>query len=156
MFCINCFHKNTKTVNSRPHKKQPQVWRRRQCPECSTTFTTYERPSLADNKKVTDSNIRFNTGWLTISIAESFTHDPLRGKENAFWLAQSVEDFLSLKKEALTTTQISHVTYEVLKRYDALAALQYAAKHQLISSVRKRGRPSLYEHEQPLDESPSQ
>jgi transcriptional repressor NrdR len=159
MFCINCFHKNTAVSNSRPHKKQPQVWRRRTCKKCGTIFTTYERPSLADNKPVyispgkTDA---FNLGKLIISISKAFTHTPKEAEYNALWLAQTIEDTLSTQREIITPEDIAAITHGVLKRFDELAAVQYAARHRLISSTRRRGRPSWREREQPTHESPSQ
>lgn len=146
MFCINCFHTNTSVTNSRPHKKQPSVWRRRHCKQCGVTFTTYERPSLADNTPInlpdgqTDT---FNLGRLILSIAGSFTHNTAEGQYNALWLAQTVEDTLSSQRTTLTPGDIEATTHQTLKKYDELAAIQYAAKHNLISSTRRRGRPSL-------------
>lgn len=145
MFCINCFHPSTNVTNSRPNKKEPLVWRRRHCANCNTTFTTRERPSLADNKKVTskDNNKEFNLGKLTLSIAKAFTHSSKDAQYNSLWLAQSVEDQLSTQRENITPEDISAITHMVLKRFDELAAVQYAAQHGLITSVRRRGRPSL-------------
>lgn len=149
MFCINCFHKNTAVVNSRPHKKQPSVWRRRKCANCGQTFTTFERPSLADNKPIHLSDSKtdtFNLGKLIISISKAFTHSPQDAEYNALWLAQTVEDTLSTQHQTITPEDIEAVTHQTLKRFDELAAVQYAAQHQLISSTRKRrGRPSLHE-----------
>jgi transcriptional repressor NrdR len=148
MFCINCFHKSTTVANSRPNKKQPQIWRRRSCSNCHVTFTTYERPSLADNKTITladGSSDTFNLGKLILSIAKAFTHSPNDAQYNALWLAQTVEDTLSIERQALTPEDIEATTHQVLKKFDELAAIQYAAQHQLISSARKRGRPSLRE-----------
>lgn len=155
MFCINCFHKNTKVTNSRPNKKQPLIWRRRQCPKCNTIFTTYERPSLADNKPVILSDSRtdtFNLGKLILSISKAFTHAPQEAEYNALWLAQNVEDILSTEREVVTPEDIEAVTHATLKRFDELAAIQYAAQHHLISSVKRRGRPSLREHGPRTDE----
>jgi transcriptional repressor NrdR len=158
MFCINCFHTNTTVANSRPQKKQSAVWRRRTCKNCGETFTTYERPSLADNKPVmlpggkTDT---FNLGKLIISIAKAFTHTPKEAEYNALWLAQTAEDTLSTQREVVTPDDIAAITHGVLKRFDELAAVQYAARHQLISSTRRRGRPSWREHEPPTPLSPS-
>lgn len=145
MFCINCFHKKTHVTNSRPHKKSPSVWRRRQCPKCSTVFTTTERPSLADNKPISlpDSTDTFSLSRLTISIASAFTHDAQRARYDALWLAQTVEDILSTEYTVITPEDITAVTHQVLKRFDELAAVQYAARHQLITMTRRRGRPSL-------------
>ena len=153
MFCVNCFHKNTKVVNSRAGKKQPSVWRRRHCPACKITFTTYERPSLADNKPVhlpSGKTDVFNLGKLTLSVAEAFPHAPKEAAYNALWLAQTVEDILSTETEVITPQEIEATTHQVLKRFDALAAMQYAAQHQLVTSVKRRpGRPSVRERAQP-------
>lgn len=148
MFCINCFHANTAVNNSRPNKKQPQVWRRRTCKKCLATFTTYERPSLADNMPISladGSTNTFNLGKLILSIAKAFTHSPNDAQYNSLWLAQTVEDTLSTEHKQLTVEDIAATTHHILKKFDELAAVQYAAQHQLISSTRKRGRPSLRE-----------
>ncbi|MFI5212343.1 MAG: hypothetical protein ACHQTE_00065 [Candidatus Saccharimonadales bacterium] len=158
MFCINCFHTNTSVANSRPNKKQPSVWRRRSCKNCGTIFTTYERPSLADNTSITlpdGQTDTFNLGKLILSIAGSFTHSPRDGEYSALWLAQTVEDTLSTQRQVISPDDIAATTHQMLKKFDELAAIQYAARHNLISSTRKRGRPSLRAHEQPSDESPS-
>lgn len=159
MFCINCFHKKTRVSNSRVSKTQPSVWRRRNCTVCRRVFTTYERPSLAENKLLhlpSGETDIFNLGKLILSIAQSFTHDPQAGEYHSLWLAQTVEDTLSSQREFITPEDIEATTHQVLKRFDELAAVQYAAKHQLITSTkRRRGRPSLHEHGLQTDESPS-
>jgi len=146
MFCINCFHENTSVTNSRPHKKQPIVWRRRTCSKCQTAFTTHERPSLANTTLVHRPSGKpdsFNLGKLVISISEAFSHAPDAGKREALWLAYTVETTLATQIKNITPEDIEAVTHQVLKRFDELAAVQYGAKHQLIVSVRRRGRPSL-------------
>ncbi len=162
MFCINCFHKRTSVVNSRPHKKEPSVWRRRTCSACRAVFTTIERPSLKDNRLVSlpdGATDTFNLGKLVLSIASAFAHDPKKASYDSLWLAETVEDTLSTEYAIITPDDIAAVTHEVLKRFDELAAVQYAAKHRLIVSVRRRGRPSLaplpLEREPQTGESPS-
>lgn len=158
MFCINCFHKTTSVANSRPRKKQPQIWRRRYCPNCKKTFTTYERPSLSENKPISlndGEKDTFNLGKLILSISKAFTHAPQEAEYNALWLAQSIEDTLSTQCQTLTPEDIEATTHAALKRFDELAAVQYAAQHQLISSTRRRGRPSWRDHEPPTPPLPS-
>lgn len=132
--------------NSRPSTKKPLVWRRRQGVRSGITFTTYERPALAENKPIhtpqggTDT---FNLGRLILSIAASFSHSPHAARYDSLWLAQTVEDALSMTPDStLSPELIAHTTHHTLKRFDELAAMQYAAKHHLITSVRGRGRPS--------------
>ena len=162
MFCINCFHKKTQVANSRPHKKSPSVWRRRRCPKCDTIFTTIERPSLADNRPISlpgGATDIFNVGKLTLSIAASFTHDTVRAEYDSLWLAQTVEDTLSTEYAVITPDDIAAVTHQVLRQFDELAAVQYAARYHLIDTIRRRGRPSISsssrEPEPPTGESPS-
>lgn len=147
MFCINCFHSKTKVVNSRAKSKHPTVWRRRSCPKCSHVFSTYERPSLSESQTVLDSNghtTPFNLGRLIVSIAESFQHNKEAAHSDSLWLAQTVEQNLAVEKRQISTDDIAAATHQILKRYDELAAIQYAAKYQLISSTRRRpGRPPI-------------
>lgn len=146
MISLKSPHEQTKVINSRPSKKRPVVWRRRQGLISKETFTTYERPSLAENKPVILDNQQtdtFNLGRLILSIAASFSHNPRSAQYDSLWLAQTAEEILSVDPAPLTQRAIAETTYDVLRRFDELAALQYAAKHRLISTVRKRGRPSL-------------
>lgn len=154
MFCINCFNSSTRIVNSRAKKKQAHVWRRRHCLKCGTIFTTHERPSLTDNKKVhTNHGItEFNPGKLILSIAKAFTHSPADAEDHAYFLAQTVENLLSTQTQTITSEEIAATTHAVLKRFDELAALQYAAMHHLVTSIRRRGRPSTAWRAQPSDE----
>lgn len=159
MFCVNCFHPTTQVTNSRPHKKQPVVWRRRQCPQCGTTFTTTERPSLAHTQTVhlaDGSTQAFNIGTLIISLARAFQHDQHSAETATLDLAQTIELTLATELKTITPEDIEVIAHQVLKRYDELAAMQYAAQHQLItSSSKRRGRPSLHERGRPNGASPS-
>lgn len=158
MFCINCFHANTQIKNSRPHKKRPSVWRRRHCVNCESSFTTLEQPSLTDNTPVwrTDgTKSSFNIGRLVISIADAFSHNPDQGKDQALRLAQTVEGLLSSDYAVISTDDIEAVAHQVLRRFDELAAIQYAAKHQLIVSAKRRGRPSIVLTAPRTQQSPS-
>lgn len=149
MFCLYSKEEPTKVINSRASKKSPLVWRRRQGLISNLTFTTYERPSLAENKTVQLSNgstDTFNLGRLILSIANAFSHNQHAARYDSLWLAQTVEEQLSMERTALTPDRISDVTYHTLKRFDELAAIQYAVKHKLITTVKRRGRPSLSEN----------
>lgn len=148
MICINCFNPKTKVVNSRPHKKSSSTWRRRKCPKCQALFSTTELPSLEENQNILSSSGQsrpFNAGKLVISISKAFAHDPERAQYDSIWLARTVEEILSTEYTSLTNDDIAAVTHQTLKRFDELAAVQYAARHQLIVSTKRRGRPSLRE-----------
>lgn len=147
MICIYCFHAKTKVTNSRSQKKSPIIWRRRTCLNCHKIFSSYERPStdlLRVAHSLEDSLTPLSVGKLTLSIAKSFSHNLHSAEYDSMNLAQTVElKLLSLNKNPLVSDEIADITYETLKRYDELAAIQYAAQHHLITTVRRRGRPSI-------------
>lgn len=145
MISLNSSTESTIVVNSRAHKKRPVVWRRRKGMDSKIVFTTYERASLADNKPVLlqTGKENFNLGKLLISIAKSLGHHPRSAEYDSLWLAQTVEDRLSLDDRPLTPQLIAEETYVILKRFDAIAGIHYGATHGIISNVRRRGRPSL-------------
>lgn len=158
MFCINCFHPATSVTNSRSKKKQALIWRRRRCSHCGTTFTTHEKPSLEANQKVhsrSGEEQTFNLGRLIISISKAFAHSEETAKSHSLYLAETVEQQLSTQKQIITPEEIAALTHATLRRFDELAALQYAAKHDLVTSIRKRGRPSTSWRGPQTDESPS-
>lgn len=150
MICINCFHAKTKVTNSRPHKKQSGTWRRRQCLQCLATYTTYERPAFDEGVKVhyhagsRPITVNFSLSKLTLSIAASFSHDKVTQQLHALDLAETVEQLLINQVKQPSADDIAATTHQVLKRFDELAALQYAAAHGLVQVTKKRrGRPSL-------------
>lgn len=146
MICIYCLHKKTQTANSRPHKSTTQVWRRRHCPSCGRTFTTYERPSLEDIKIIRNKQHTevFSIGELAASIYGSIAHLPQAGT-HSYELARTVELRLIQKYDItspITIGAIAKETHSALTAYDATCGLQYGISHGLIASIRRRGRPS--------------
>src|SRR5664279_2130061 len=141
MFCVNCFKPKTHVTNSRGAKKHAAVWRRRHCSNCGVDFTTYEKPSVAENKSILSSDgttTIFNLGKLIVSISLAFGHDKNKADYDALWLAQTIEDTLSTQIRSISSEDIAAITHQTLKSFDKMAAMQYAAKHQLITSPMKR------------------
>lgn len=135
----------TKVTNSRTAKKRPEVWRRRQCLSCHKIFSSYELPELSI-EVTTETNQRhpFSLGKLHLSVAASFTHSKTAASYDSLDLAKTIQQrLITLQRTSLTAQEIAQETHATLKRFDELAAVQYAARHHLISTVRRRGRPSL-------------
>ena len=143
MICIKCLHTKTKVINSRQHTQQPKTWRRRRCPHCQTIFTTYELPTLETYlvKDQHGTQRPFRLGKIALSIAKSFQHDQQAAAYDSYELAQTIQTYLVVHYHQPTPADISQATHTVLQRYDPVAALQYAARHGLVTS-RRRGRPS--------------
>lgn len=145
MICVYCGYKSTDVTNSRPRSRSSGVWRRRQCGSCKRSFTTDE--TARNIMKVIKSDARprstnLSMSRLTISIWKSFQHDPNQGSLVAGDLAQSVISALT-PATTVSPQEIAETTYQIIRRYDESAGIAYALQHHLLTSVKRRGRPSL-------------
>lgn len=149
MICIKCSN-DTKVTNSRPHKKTPNVWRRRECKACGTVFTTSE--VVADSTyqftiKASDgSKTDFSLPHLLLSIAPTLSHrQSATVADESYWLAQTVAQTIqATATDTVTAKALAEETYTTLSFFDAAAALQYGARHGLIKNTAqrpRRGRP---------------
>ena len=159
MICIKCFHGKTHVTNSRQNKKYPTTWRRHMCDQCGYSFTTYEKPviSLVVISQDGEKN-NFSIGKLMLSIARSFNHNEKLAGSYSYDLANTIQDKLIhlQNKSAISSQHIAEIVHSTLQNFDQIAALQYAAQHNLIISQRKRrrGRPSFsYSSEHDSDHS---
>lgn len=149
MICIKCSN-DTKVINSRPHKKTPSVWRRRECKACGTVFTTSE--VVADNtyqftvKAADGGKADFSLPRLMLSIVPSLSHrDETAIADESYWLAQTVAQTIqATATDTVTAAALAEETYGTLSFFDATAGLQYGARHGLIKNTAqrpRRGRP---------------
>lgn len=157
MFCINCYNSDTKVTNSRPHKKQPSIWRRRHCQHCGHTFTTLEFPDLAGILQLCDSQTgrlkTYEKGELLLSLATALQSAGGQPSD-AYWLTETIEQqalaYLRDHKDsikALETDRLRDIAYEVLSAYHGVAGLSYGASHGIVqtgSQKRRPGRPRRY------------
>lgn len=152
MICIYCFHLKTSITNSRGHKKEAGTWRRHNCPNCGRAFSTIESPVMSDSYRVADektsTDAPYSRSRLSGSLTRSFGH--LSGDklyESIDWLTDTIEKNIiaGAYYGVLSKDELGMIAYEVVKNYDAVAGVQYAAQNGLVSAVsqKRRGRPSL-------------
>lgn len=149
MICIKCSN-DTKVSNSRPHKKTPSVWRRRECKACGTVFTTAE--VVADNtyqfavKAIDGSKADFSLPRLMLSIVPALGHRSSEAvADESYWLAQTIAQAIQATATDIVTAEaLAEETYSTLSFFDATAGMQYGARHGLIKNTAqrpRRGRP---------------
>ena len=136
MVCIYC-GSETEVTNSRTKARNPSVWRRRACKACDAQFTTSERPDYTkallveglDSKKL----YPFSRDKLFLSLYKSLGHR-IDALVTSTELTSTVIGRLLNKKYiingSMDVESISKVSFEVLKRFDPLAASTYKAYHQ--------------------------
>ena len=99
----------------------------------------------------------FSIGKLMLSIARSFNHNDRLAASYSYDLANTIQDKLTLLQNEYTISPqyIAEITHSTLQNFDQIAALQYAAQHNLITPQRKkrRGRRSFSCSEHDSDHS---
>jgi len=135
MVCIYCGH-DTNVTNSRSKARLPSVWRRRACEACVAQFTTLEQPDYATAISVSRSGSTklepFSRDKLFLSLNSALGHrkDSLTSSTA---LTQTILSRVMSKKHiqngTLSTNSIAKESYQVLKRFDPLAANTYKAYH---------------------------
>lgn len=149
MLCIKCYSPTTQVTNSRPHKKTSSVWRRRACKRCGYVFTTSELPSSESELTVWNiqhkTNKPFSLSTLTVSIANSFTHNQPSGNASALSLATTIMTRLMTESThgTISSDDIAAHTYDTLRHFDEVAAMQYGVKHGLLRLSGRRSSPQL-------------
>ena len=130
MVCIHCGG-NTRVTNSRAQKRQNQVWRRRQCEQCGTVFTTEEAVDYSGSIVVTSKNGHlqpFSRDKLFLSIYRSCQHRPT-ALNDAAGLTDTVIRKLRPNQGAVDRQAIINTVQVALNRFDKVASTHYAAFH---------------------------
>lgn len=146
MVCTYC-SSGTDIINSRHQKRTNSIWRRRSCIDgCGSAFTTLEHvdlekawvvqyPGVASQQKPKSkpSNIPsrpFMRDTLFIGLYKSLQHRP-SADTDASALCDTIVGRLQnvAQHGALTATAIATLSYQVLQRFDPVAATLYAAYH---------------------------
>lgn len=128
MVCPYCRVK-TRVVNSRPQRRRYQVWRRRQCPGCQATTTSYER--LAPESVV---SVRL-AGGRRLPLAEIAVGGPIYAAlgadseaEAAAALTQTcLAKVFDRQQAEISQQQLELIIYQTLRPYSRRAALRYLA-----------------------------
>ncbi|HZL08138.1 MAG TPA: hypothetical protein VFC50_03010 [Candidatus Dormibacteraeota bacterium] len=132
MVCVHCGGK-TKVVNSRPQRKNNQVWRRRQCLECGAVFSTKEivQHELAWLVRDVRGKLRpFSRDKLFLSLYKSCEH-----RKTAVGDARGLTDTVMSKLPAyvadgtVSGLDIARVAQVALNRFDKAASTHYQAFH---------------------------
>lgn len=135
MVCIFC-SSETEVKNSRSKAKTPSVWRRRVCKVCVAQFSTIELPDYARALRVempgNKKPIAFSRDRLFLSLQKSLAHRADAVDAASALSATVISRLLKLRhKDGVYSSQdIAKRAYEILKRFDPLAAHTYKAYHQ--------------------------
>lgn len=130
MVCPYCSHDSI-VSNSRLQKRANSVWRRRKCLTCGAIWTTLERLEASTVWRVQQNGhlLSFSYETLYISLYEALKHKKT-AVHDAKHLTETVVQQLAKKHVAILPTElITQTTYDILRRYNKLAAELYKTTH---------------------------
>ena len=132
MLCPYCTQE-TKVLESRIINNS--VRRRRECLDCSSRFTTYEKAEFNFTVRKKDGREQpFDQNKITESLRKACNKE---NEEKILHVSRVIETkLLSKKKNHLTTEEIGEVVLNELKKFDKIAYVRFASIHKGIDDPR--------------------
>ena len=137
MRCPFCSYEDSRVIDSRSVENGASIRRRRECPQCSRRFTTYEKyeeTPLVVNKKDGRREL-FDSAKLFSGLLKAFEKRPV-SMETIQDMAHEIERELRLKGEAeVTSREIGELVMEHLEKTDQIAYVRFASVYRQFADV---------------------
>lgn len=148
MRCPQCSTRDTRVVDSRDLDEAATIRRRRECPACSTRFTTYERVEAARLVVAKRDGIRqeFDRDKLADGLAKALTRRPV-ADDVAERAADEIESELrSSGASEIPSSRIGAMAMDKLRAIDHIAYIRFASVYQSFEDLEdlKREVDSLF------------
>ena len=132
MKCPFCQHRDSRVLDSRTSDDDTVVRRRRECPDCSRRFTTYERPIELRVFVVKKDGRRepFERAKVVAGMSRACEKRPIEREaieEAADAIERLVKDQLS---EEVPTSQIGGWVMKKLRELDGVAYVRFASVYK--------------------------
>ncbi len=132
MRCPFCGYEDTQVKDSRPVVDSTAVRRRRQCPECSARFTTFERVQLRELTVVKKSGRRmpFDRDKLMRSVQVALRKRPVDAERVERMVSGIVRQLESRGDGEIPAEEIGHLVMEGLRNLDDVAYVRFASVYR--------------------------
>lgn len=132
MKCPFCGCEETQVKDSRNTDDNAAVRRRRECPECGSRFTTFERVQLRELfviKKNGEKTL-FDRDKLAKSITLAVRKRPISAERVEKIVNSLQRSFESSGETEITTTQIGESVMDILSHLDNIAYIRFASVYK--------------------------
>lgn len=132
MKCPFCGCEETQVKDSRNTDDNTAVRRRRECPECGTRFTTFERVQLRELFVVKKNGERtlFDRDKLAKSISLAVRKRPISAERVEKIVNSLQRNFESSGETEITTKQIGESVMDALSHLDNIAYIRFASVYR--------------------------
>ncbi len=157
MKCPFCGCDDTQVKDSRNADDNTSIRRRRECPECGSRFTTYERVQLRDLVvlKKNGEKVPFDRDKLARSIALAVRKRPVN-QERVEKVINSIQRQLEISGESeIPSRVIGEHVMEALSKLDHIAYIRFASVYKdfrevkdfedFVETIDRLAKPELFE-----------
>lgn len=137
MKCPYCGFDESRVIDSRPTEENNSIRRRRECIQCNSRFTTYERIEEVNLIVVKRDNNReaFNRDKIINGVIRACEKRPVTAEEIE-GVALRVETKLSnLLKKEINSKDIGELVMDELKGLDEVAYVRFASVYKSFSDI---------------------
>jgi len=129
--CPACSSLDDKVVDSRTTDDGTAVRRRRECLECSSRYTTFERLEEAPLVVIKSSGdeVAFDRAKIVAGVALAAKGRPV-DEHVIEAIAADVEETVRLEGPQVTSERIGRAVLEALARVDGVSALRFASVYK--------------------------
>jgi len=137
MKCPFCSNKDTKVIDSRPGKIEFEIRRRRECPDCSKRFTTFERFEQIPLIIVKKDNRReeFNREKIFIGIKKACEKRAVSIDRIEAIVDEIEQELRGIGKNEIPSETIGEKIMQTLKSLDDMAYVRFASVYREFKDV---------------------
>lgn len=137
MRCPFCSHFDTTVKDSRTTDDLSAVRRRRQCPECGSRFTTFERIQLRDLMVIKKDGMRvpFDRDKLARSIESALHKRPIPADQIERMISGIIRRLETSGEIEIPTHVIGEMAIEALFNLDPVAYIRFASVYHEFQNV---------------------
>lgn len=136
MHCPHCKSLDTSVIDSRLTEEGRAVRRRRECPQCSHRFTTFERQELSSLIVIKRDGTRepYSRSKLERGIWLSCTKRPVT-QEQIDTLLNKLEEKWGANRKEVASSTIGTDVMKALRKLDKVAYIRFASVHREFKDV---------------------
>ncbi|WP_066506954.1 transcriptional regulator NrdR [Abyssisolibacter fermentans] len=137
MKCPYCDYNETKVIDSRPTVEGQAIRRRRECINCNSRFTTYERieeiPIIVVKKDGTRQT--FNRNKLLNGIIKACEKRPVSIKTMEGIIDEIEKNLNNMFEKEITTKRIGEMVMNSLKNVDEVSYVRFASVYRQFKDI---------------------
>lgn len=137
MKCIRCACQDTKVIESRDVSEGIATRRRRECSECGSRFTTYERVEQPQVVVVKNDGNRelFNREKLLKGLTRATEKTPVTNVELELLVADVENALQALGEQEVSSQEVGNLVMDRLAKLNEVAYVRFASVYRRFTDI---------------------